>query len=193
MSAGEPPPGSEPVRRSAGGTPEDHRRSALLPQHAEMLAASGVSPEVEQKRAYTSVTEKSTLAMAGFSPSQQIVPGLLIPAWTVRGEHGGYQYRPDQPRNLKGRVVKYETPKGAAMIVNAHPLIIEKLGDPSIPLWITEGAKKADAAISARLTCVSISGVWGWRGTNDAGGKTALACWDAIALRDRTCTRGAQA
>jgi len=48
-------------------------------------------------------------------------------------------------------------------VVRAH------LGDPTIPLLITEGIRKADAAVSAGLCAVDILGVWNWRGRNEAG------------------------
>jgi hypothetical protein len=39
--------------------------------------------------------------------------------------------------------------------------------------------------VSAGLCRISLLGVWGWRGTNDQGGKTALAEWEASALNGR--------
>ena len=51
------------------------------------------------------------------------------------------------------------------------------VGDPSRPLFITEGARKADAAAARGLCCLALLGVWGWRGTNGNGGKTALPDW----------------
>ena len=59
------------------------------------------------------------------------------------------------------------------------------IADPTIPLWVTEGARKADAAVSAGLDCVSLGGVWNWRGTNGQGGKTALPDWEMVALNGR--------
>ncbi len=35
------------------------------------------------------------------------------------------------------------------------------------------------------MCIVALSGVWNWRGTNDMGGKTAVADWNDIALNDR--------
>ena len=60
-----------------------------------------------------------------------------------------------------------------------------KLRDPAIPLWITEGVRKGDAAVSIDLCCIALLGVWNFRGTNDRGGKTALAHWEAVALNGR--------
>jgi Domain of unknown function (DUF3854) len=35
------------------------------------------------------------------------------------------------------------------------------------------------------LTCISIAGVWNWRGTNTQGGKVALADWESVAINGR--------
>ena len=51
--------------------------------------------------------------------------------------------------------------------------------------YITEGARKADAAVSRRLCCIALLGVWNYRGTNKHGGLTALADWELIALKGR--------
>ena len=45
--------------------------------------------------------------------------------------------------------------------------------------------RKADALVSIGLCCVALLGVWNFRGTNDAGGKVALADWESVALNGR--------
>lgn len=87
-----------------------------------------------------------------------------------------------------GKPVKYEFPSGARMIVDVHPLIRKRVQSPRVPLIITEGAKKADAAVSAGLCCISLIGVWTFRGTNEFEGKTVLACWESIALKHQDGT-----
>ena len=159
--------------------------SGLLNQHRHALESSAVSIDVALERGYRSVTEKATLERAGFSPAQHRVPGLLIPLFSVAGDNAGYQYRPDQPRIRNGKPIKYETRAGQHAVIDAHPRLVAQLRDPAVPLWITEGTKKADSAVSLGLCCVALSGVWNWRGTNDAGGKTALPDWDDVALNDR--------
>jgi len=52
-------------------------------------------------------------------------------------------------------------------------------------LFVTEGARKADAAVPRELCCIDLLGVWNWRGTNEWGGKAALPDWDSIALNGR--------
>ena len=61
----------------------------------------------------------------------------------------------------------------------------EDIDDPAVPLFITEGPLKADAAVSAGLCCVALLGVWSWRGTNEKGGKVALPAFESIALNSR--------
>ena len=96
-----------------------------------------------------------------------------------------YQSRPDTPRIKHGKPLKYETPAKARMAVDVPPCARGLLEDPSRPLFITEGVRKADAAVSKGLCCIDLLGVWNWRGTNDWGGKTALPDWEHIALNGR--------
>lgn len=122
----------------------------------------------------------------GLSANQRIAPGLLIPVHGVDGSIVLHQFRPDQPRrNEKGKPVKYETPYGARMRVDVPSSARRHLGNPSVPLFITEGVRKADAAVSFGLCCIALLGVWNWRGRNEHGGKTALACFESFALNER--------
>src|SRR5262245_28525722 len=157
----------------------------MLPQHQALVAASGISELVARARGYRSVEKKSELKTRGFSDAQCRVPALLLPIYTVAGEIGTYQIRPDEPRIREGKPVKYETPPGTRMVVDVPPLVRSKLREPTYPLYITEGVRKADAAVSHGLTCIALLGVWNWRGTNEFGGKTALPDWEHIALNGR--------
>ena len=71
------------------------------------------------------------------------------------------------------------------MALDVPPACRPLLGNPAVPLYVTEGARKADAAASQGLCCIALLGVWNWRGSNEVGGKTALADWESIALNDR--------
>lgn len=158
----------------------------LFPQHAEMLAASGVTPEHAAARGYVSVDTKRRLENLQITKAGRNVPGLLVPQRAADGSVWGYQYRPDQPRvNEAGKPVKYETPTGQRNGIDVPPGVGPMLADPSIPLWVTEGVKKADCAALAGLCCVALPGVWSWRGRNAHGGKTAIPDWHDIALNDR--------
>jgi Domain of unknown function (DUF3854) len=159
----------------------------LLPQHTELIEASAISSDIARARGYRSVIEPGELRALGFRPAQARTPALLVPIYGPRGvEPVLYQTRPDEPRKRDGKPVKYETPANAGMRLDVPPTIRARIGDPREALWITEGVRKADAAVSAGACCVAVIGVWNWRGRNDAGGKTALADWEDIALNGRT-------
>src|SRR4029079_15800537 len=71
------------------------------------------------------------------------------------------------------------------MVVDVPPPAHPWLSDPHRPLFVTEGVRKADAAVSRGLCCLALLGVWDWRGSNAEGGTLALADWEAIALKGR--------
>lgn len=161
---------------------------AMFDQHADLLRASGITPEVARQRNYQSVDTKSRLASIDIPVTHRLVPGLLIPVYgpeSSNGEAATWQYRPDHPRlDAKGKPVKYVTAMRGLVLdvpVAMRPII----GDPDRPLWITEGIRKVDAAISHGLDCIGVLGVWNWRGTNAKGGTTALGAWEHIALNGR--------
>ena len=81
------------------------------------------------------------------------IPGPAHTAAATRdGSVWGYQYRPDEPRVTKSSTyIKYETPKGPAQ-QHRHPGLQSRrrIGDPSVPLWVTEGSRKADSGSLGR-------------------------------------------
>jgi Domain of unknown function (DUF3854) len=95
--------------------------------------------------------------------------------------------------NEKGKARKYETRSGSKMLLDVHRRLslpqgkgkVALIADPAIPLFITEGIPKADAAVSIGLCCIALLGVWNFRGSNAAGGKTALADWESVAGNGR--------
>jgi len=158
----------------------------LAKHHEKMLVEeSGIDPGLIETRGYRTTKTKAELKRLGFSEGQCGVPGLLVPVISPAGGVATYQYRPDEPRIRDGKPVKYETPSGTRMALDVHPFAREKLGDPSYPLFVTEGVKKGDALASRRLCAVALLGVWNWRGSNDKGGKVALAEWEHVALNGR--------
>lgn len=169
------------------GAPHGTDLLGLAPPHAGLVTASGIDPKVVTSRGYRSIgqLELEELTGLGFAKAQRRA-GLLIPVWNVHGENSTFQLRPDEPRmGATDKPIKYETPKGSANVLDAHPHVRHQLDDPSVPLWITEGIRKADSAVSRGLCCVALPGVWNWRGTNGKGGSTALPDWESVALKGR--------
>ena len=162
----------------------------LSPSHLDSLRGSGISDDIIRERGYRTVARQSDLIALGFSERQAATAKnghvLVIPLHGVDGGICGYIARPDSPRidPKSGKPRKYELPPKSRQILDVPPGCRDKISDPSIPLFITEGAKKADAAVSAGLTCIDLAGVWNWRGTNKVGGTTALPDWESIALND---------
>jgi hypothetical protein len=160
--------------------------SVLSPEHRRMLVdESGLSDEIIALRGYETITTKARLRQLGFGPAQTNVPALLVPVFNCRGDLVLYQCRPDVPRIKDGKVIKYETMKGATMALDVHPSVRHLLDDPAVPLFITEGIKKGDALASQGVCAIALLGVWNFRGTNDHGGRTILADWEYVALNGR--------
>ncbi|HAW50771.1 MAG TPA: hypothetical protein DCX54_00345, partial [Flavobacteriales bacterium] len=170
---------------------------SLSQSHFVMLHGSAIKDEIITARGYKTTTDENELRELGFSSGQRRVPGLLLPLWTTDGQIGFYVYRPDNPRVVEnrkkknpdgthpGRVIKYEMPKGEGVRLDCPPTCQPLLADPSIPLWITEGQKKADALASAGLCAIAILGVWNFVGKNAHGGVTFLSDWQYVALNGR--------
>ena len=145
----------------------------LFKQHVELLRPSAISAEVARERGTCRSRQKRGPEQAGFSPVQRRVPGLLIPVQGVDGNVVGHEYRPDNPPTESGRTLEYEKPAGSANRLDVPPRVRAMLRDPSVPLWVTEGARKVDAAVTAGLACVGLAGVYGWRATDkETGGKS---------------------
>ncbi len=174
------------------------QESTLADNHLKMLAEeSGISEQVIRERGYRTITSEGDLVQYGFSPAQRRVPGLLIPLHTTDGEIGLHVYRPDNPRTFEDRskreadglrpvkVLKYEIPKGAGVRVDCPPASLKGLKNPAIPLYITEGQKKADALASKGACAIDLLGVWNFKGRNEFGGTTILADFDFIAWENR--------
>ena len=91
------------------------------------------------------------------------MPALVIPIWSIEDRVWLYQIRPDQPRSSRGKTVKYETPSGSNLIIDVPRSVREKVLSGTVPLFITEGIRKADAAATHGLACIGLMGVYGWK------------------------------
>ncbi|NTV61933.1 MAG: DUF3854 domain-containing protein [Oscillochloris sp.] len=171
----------------------------LAPQHAQMLAASAIDPAVIVERGYVSIAPGCIYdwrQIAGGIHSDKLLKTVLhagalaFPVYRL-GDPSPHTWvlRPDLPRSDdSGKPIKYEYPKHTTNIFDVLPRYALALADPSIPIWITEGAKKADSLASlygSSIVPISENGVFGWRSRNAQGGKTALADMELIAWEGR--------
>jgi Protein of unknown function (DUF3631)/Domain of unknown function (DUF3854) len=157
----------------------------LSDAHREVLHGSGIADDVIAERGYFTLERKADLAALGFTAGLQHVPTLVVPIHgVVPGEPPWFIHRPDETPIKDGRALKYIVPKGRRMALDVHPRVHVGLG-ARVPLFVTEGSKKVDALVSAGAEAVvGLVGVWNWRGTNHAGGKTLLPDWEWVALGD---------
>jgi len=158
-------------------------------EHYSMLSGeSGISDEVIAAVGYRTVTDPKELAALGFKDFQRVVPGLLIPSHHVNGSIAEFsQFRADNPRKKEGKLVKYDTVLGAAPVLDCPPvpLMVRTLRESKDAVWISEGSKKAAAAVSHGIPCLSVSGVYSWRAKNEHGVKVIIPDLDEIDWQGR--------
>jgi hypothetical protein len=153
----------------------------LSPQHLAELRQSGISDAQFGARGYLTMMNGRALPQL-FNTTQHRLHGLLIPVWNTRGEISNYQLKPDNLRSTDdGKPNKYETAANGRICLDVPTAARPLLHDAEAPLWITEGAKKVDAAVSNGISCtIGLLGVWMWRGE-----KRTLRDWDDIWLKNR--------
>lgn len=171
----------------------------LTPTHAQQLASSAIGDVIIALRGYRSIApgaaqEVRELTYGAYSKDllRHVLHqgALAFPIYQL-GDPTPYTWvlRPELPRSDKdGKPIKYEWPRNTPNVFDLLPSYSSAIGDPSIPIWLTEGAKKADALASAyggAIVPININGVWGWRGRNSKGGKAALPDMDLIAWEGR--------
>ena len=146
-----------------GQSDDDQWPDNLIEKHRQVLISSGINAATARARGYETIKDPRRLAL--FAKAGQRTMGILIPLHTFDGSVWGYQYRPDSPRVKNAKPLKYETPTGQTNQMDIPVGLGRKLGDTAVPLWITEGSRKADAAAQRGLCCVALLGVWGWMHT----------------------------
>jgi P4 family phage/plasmid primase-like protien len=108
-------------------------------------------------------------------------PGLLIPMYRVTGERIGYQWKPAVPQEAPGgKREKYASQAGTPNRLDVPPLCSDAVRDPSNPLWITEGVKKADCLASRGKAALTLTGVFNWRSKMGT-----LGDWEDIPIQGR--------
>lgn len=142
----------------------------LDPAHRAVLEAeSGISPDIIAERGYYSLTRPQVMLLV---QQEVVAPSVLraegwmgIPIWRPDGiKHG------EVMRLFGGDAkFKYVWPTGTRLALDVHPLCLDDVTNPEIPVCITEGIKKADAILSAArregipLVVLAANGCEGWR------------------------------
>lgn len=155
----------------------DHKwdgRPILLPQHLADLRKSGLSDEQIARCGFVSVRTIQRIRKVLGWPCGELGACLAIPFKNAQGKTTNYiRLKPDRPRKEKGKPIKYESPKGQASLPFFPPATLAVLSDPSRPIIITEGEKKAAKADQDGFPCIGLVGVYGWqkKRSRDENGK----------------------
>lgn len=140
----------------------------LSDQHREYLAKRGVTDEeIITRRGYETIEE-----------------GLKIPIYILPdGLESGYEIRLDSPKPGQR---KFTRPLGTINRLNVQSANLSILRNESEPLYIVEGATRADALAQRDIAAIAINGCYGWRGKDE--GQTApksLSDWGDLPIRNR--------
>lgn len=155
----------------------------LHPDHLADLRKSGLSDETIQETQNKSVRPGDITKKLGFD-----IPGLSsmyeIPYPGCEGYSRFKAFYADGERYYKdgSEKPKYLARKDSGNRLYIPPRVKPVLNDLSIPIYITEGEKKALKATQEGLPCIAISGLWNWSN----GNKELLTDFDQIELDGRT-------
>ncbi len=155
----------------------------LQERHLADLRSSGLSDESIRASGCYSATDATTRKLLGFG----VGPGLVFP-FPGTEQRPGVPFVQVKPDNhlawMNG--AKYLTPKGAGCRLYIPPIIPpDRLKNPRVPLYITEGAKKALRACQEGLVCVALAGVDAWKDQR-TGESKPIPDLDRITWNDRT-------
>jgi P4 family phage/plasmid primase-like protien len=166
----------------------------LDPARRELIEGSAIDQAVIDERGYESIhrptngdqrqRERLTrLQIPTWATREDsYFPGLLIPMYGPTGQPVSCQWKPRMPvPNRDGKKMKYASPKGQTSRLDVHPRNRDKIVDPTVELWITEGVKKGDSLTSHGICAVSLTGVFNWR--SQLG---TLGDWEDVILKGRS-------
>lgn len=171
---------------------DESQNLPVLPHHLDHLRASGLSDDTIKQAGIYSVDSPWVVTQLGFPHLTKNLPVLAFPL--LLPNRGGappdlnqVRLRPDKPRmdnNL--RPVKYETKRTTSNRFYVPDLADTVLKDSTVPLYFTEGEKKALKACQEGLPTIALAGVWSWL-TRQGEESHPITDLDKINLKGREC------
>lgn len=134
----------------------------LAPLHHKDLSDSGLSDETIIEAGIESIPPSEISKRIGFD-----IFGLQS-MYGIPYGNGYFRYKAFYEENLAyfkdgKEKPKYLTAKGSQNSLYIPHKVRPILTDVSIPLYVTEGEKKALKAVQEGLNCIAISGLWNWK------------------------------
>ena len=161
----------------------------LLPNHLEDLRRSGLSNETIKRWGCYSITSDQPWVMGRLGFGHVVPPALalpILPPGRKEPDLNEVIIKPDRPRkDGKGKPIKYEMRFHSQNRIHVPLACRDRLGDPSVSLWITEGPKKAEKAAQEGLFCIAVPGVWSWLVRVASDVSFPVADFDLIEFQER--------
>ena len=178
----------------------------------ELIDGSAIDPAVIVERGYVTVGRpdgtlrdgygrdtREQLRALGFpgwaTREPYFYPGLLLPMYTPTGTRLPGQWKPFSAiPGPDGKRMRYASAKSPSRL-DVHPrwsrdpdpdgreARLPAIQDVDVPLWITEGLKKADSLTSRGICTIALAGVFNWRNTH-----ATLGDWEDVRLKGREVT-----
>ncbi|NOU08632.1 MAG: DUF3854 domain-containing protein [Nitrospira sp.] len=157
--------------------------NSLAPEHLADLQKSNLNSTTNELCQFYSARPHDIKQFQGIDSA------LVIPYFGLDGKLTGHKrLRFFPPRLTKeGKEQKYSQDHGSDSEIYIPPLVpwAQIAADPTQPLTITEGEKKAAAACQAGLFCIVVAGVWNWRQRLDNHERMVLSAFDQFIWQDR--------
>lgn len=155
----------------------------LAPNHLAELRQSGLTDDtIRDCRFYTIPPEDVTEVLGWRTRHTKLGPALGIPYSDPWGLRTGFvRLKPDVPRSDGG---KYESPVKSGNHAYLPPRTRSLLFDPTEPIIITEGEKKAAAVDQAGFACIGLAGIWSWTAERDKDPETGRKVGDYGLMTD---------
>ncbi|MDD4910493.1 MAG: DUF3854 domain-containing protein [Candidatus Omnitrophica bacterium] len=159
-----------------------HVKEVLLPQHLADLRRSKLLDEmILAVRIYSASAEESKTLL---NRQQGVGGGYVIP---YIGKDGflekdlNFKLDIPLPEDVAGKKSrKYIRPIGVKSRLYIPPKVWPIIDDVNVPIFLTEGEKKALKACQEGFFAIAISGVWNW-----SSGHEPVEDFDNIALKGR--------
>jgi Domain of unknown function (DUF3854) len=157
---------------------------ALAPEHLADLRKSGLTTATIETQKIRSIPPTMIPRLLGFDP-KRVASAYILPFADPRGgwmPHVRVRVFPAY-RDRAGRSVRYLGPRRAPPRLFFPLASLPSLGDPSTPLYVVEGCKKALSVAQLGLPAIGFEGIEAW---HVAGTRALLPDFGALALAGRT-------